>query len=60
MALYSVSLHRTPMLGAYVAVRAKNEDAAQERVEKLIAKGAFGVIAWQVIAPNFVEWQEEE
>jgi hypothetical protein len=60
MALYSVSLNRTLILSATVAVRAKNEEAAQARVEEMIAKSAFGTIAWQVTAPNFLEWQEEE
>jgi hypothetical protein len=60
MALYSVSLNRTLSLSATVVVRAKNEEAAQARVEEMIAKSAFGTIAWQVTAPNFVEWQEEE
>ena len=60
MALYSVSLNRTLILSATVAVRAKNEEAAQTRVEQMMSKGAFGAIAWQVTAPNFLEWQEEE
>jgi len=60
MALYSVSLNRTLILSATVAVRAKNEEAAQARVEQMIAKGAFGTIEWQVSAPNILDWQEEE
>jgi hypothetical protein len=60
MALYSVSLNRTLTLSATVAVRAKNEEAAHARVEQMMAKGAFGTIAWQVTAPNVLEWQEEE
>jgi hypothetical protein len=60
MALYSVSLNRTLSLSATVAVQAKNEEAAHARVEHMLSKGAFGTIAWQVTAPNFLEWQEEE
>jgi hypothetical protein len=60
MALYSASLNRTLILSATVEVRAKNEAAAQTRVEEMIAKGAFGTIAWQVTAPNILDWQEEE
>jgi hypothetical protein len=60
MALYSVSLNRTLILSATVAVRAKNEEAAQARVEQMIAKGAFGTIEWQVSDPNILDWQEEE
>ena len=60
MALYSVSLNRTLILSATVAVRTKNEEAAQARIEEMIAKSAFGTIAWHVTAPNFLEWQEEE
>ena len=60
MALYSVSLNRTLILSATIAVRTKNEEAAQARVEEMIAKGAFGTIAWQITYPNFLEWQEEE
>jgi hypothetical protein len=56
MALYSVSLNRTLILSATVAVRAKNEEAAQARVEQMMSKGAFGTIAWQVTAPNVLEW----
>ena len=60
MALYSVSLNRTLILSATVAVRAKNEEAAQARVEQMISKSAFGTIEWQVTAPNILDWQEEE
>jgi hypothetical protein len=60
MALYSVSLNRTLILSTTVAVRAKNEEAAQARVEQMMSKGAFGTIEWQVTAPNILEWQEEE
>ena len=60
MALYSVSLNRTLILSATVAVRAKNEEAAQAQVDQMIAKSAFGTIEWQVTAPNILAWQEEE
>ena len=60
MPLYSVSLNRTLILSATVAVWAKDEEAAQARVEQMMSKGAFGTIAWQVTAPNYLEWQGEE
>ena len=36
MTLYSVSLNRTLILSAVVAVRAKNEEAAQTKAEEMI------------------------
>ena len=44
MALYSVSLNRILLLSATIAVRAKNEEAAQAKTQEMIAKGAFGTI----------------
>ena len=56
----SLSTNRTLMLSSTVSVRAKKEEAAQKQAEEMISKGAFGTIAWQVTAPNFLEWAEEE
>jgi hypothetical protein len=41
-------------------VRAKNEEAAEVKAEEMIAQGAFGTLAWQVIAHNVLDWQKKE
>jgi hypothetical protein len=60
MALYTVSPKRTLSLTKHIAVRAKNEEAAEAKAEEMIAQGAFGTLAWQVTTPNVLDWQEED
>jgi hypothetical protein len=60
MALYTVSPKRTLSLTKHIAVRAKNEEAAEAKAEEMIAQGAFCTLAWQVTAPNVLDWQEED
>ena len=60
MPRYNVSLTRTLILSADVAVRARNEEAAQARVEELISKGHFGMIAWQITSQSSADWEEQE
>jgi hypothetical protein len=60
MPRYNVSLTRTLVLSADVAVRARNEEAAQARVEALISKGHFGTLAWQITSQSSADWEEQE
>ena len=53
MALYSVSLNRTLLLSATVAVRAKNEEAAQARVEQMMSKGLSARLPGKSLLPIF-------
>ena len=60
MPRYNVSLTRTLILSADVAVRARNEEAAQARVEVLISKGHFGTLEWRITSRSSAEWEEQE
>ena len=60
MPRYNVSLTRTLVLSADVAVRASNEEAAQARVEELISKGHFGTLEWQITSQSSADWEEQE
>jgi hypothetical protein len=60
MPRYNVSLTRTLILSADVAVRAKNEEAAHARVEELISKGHFGTIEWRITSRSSADWEEQE
>jgi len=54
MALSSLSLNRTLILSAMVAVRAKNEEAARPRVEQMMSKGCSARLHGTSLFPIFL------